>query len=180
MNENDPSRDERLLVQAAQLDPRRFADLYEQNFERVYAFIAGRVKSRAAAQDLTAQVFHSALSNLGRYEWTGKPFAAWLYRIAANAIADHFQQTAREQSLDDSQPAAAADELHEVEWRARLFRLVNELPEDQRRVITLRFAEEKSIKETAERLRRTEGAVKQLQMRALRNLRLKLEEGQHG
>ncbi len=166
-------------MEAAQLDPRRFADLYEQNFERVYAFVAGRVKERAAAQDVTAQVFHRALENLGRYQWTGKPFAAWLYRIAANAIADHFHQAAREQRLDDSEPAAADDELSQVEWRARLFRLVNELPEDQRRVIALRFAEEKSIRETAERLRRTEGAVKQLQMRALRNLRLKLE-GQHG
>lgn len=175
MTGQETDREERLLVEAAQQDPRRFEELYERNFERIHAFIAGRVKDRAAAEELTAQTFHRALEHLPRYKWRGKPFAAWLYRIAANAIADHAQQAARERSLEDDELIASPEELEQAEWRARLFRLVNQLPEDQRRVIVLRFAEEKSIKETAGQLRRTEGAVKQLQMRALRNLRAELE-----
>src|SRR5215467_7817988 len=79
---------ERLLVEAAQKDPRRFAELYEANFERVYAFIVRRVQDRHDAEDLTAEVFHHALANIARFEWRGVPFAVWLYRIAANAIAD--------------------------------------------------------------------------------------------
>jgi len=173
-----PERDsaERLLVAAAQKDPGRFADLYEQNFERVYAFILRRVENREAAQDLTSEVFHKALENLKTFEWRGAPFAAWLYRIAANAMADHWRRTARRRDLsdldllDDASPAA----LDAVEHRATLFRLVGELPADQRRVVELRFARERSIREIAHELGRSEGAVKQLQFRALQTLRARM------
>ena len=73
---------ERLLIEAAQRDRARFAELYEKNFERVYAYVAARVRDHDAAQDLTSDVFHSALAGLARFEWRGVPFAAWLLRIA--------------------------------------------------------------------------------------------------
>ncbi|HEV8047794.1 MAG TPA: sigma-70 family RNA polymerase sigma factor [Terriglobales bacterium] len=172
--------EERLLVEAAQKDPTRFADLYEINFERVYAFIAWRVADRDAAEDLTSEVFHKALANLRRFEWRGAPFAAWLLRIAANAIADKAQRGKKELAVDDppeiAEDASVLADLEEVERLARLFRLVEQLPEDQRRVIAMRFAEEKSIHEIAERLGRTEGAVKQLQFRGLQTLRAKIED----
>src|ERR671922_120532 len=88
--------DERLLVEAAQADPRRFAALYERHFDRVYAFIARRAGGRAEAEDLTAEVFHQALANLDRFEWRGIPFVVWLLRIARNAVADRWQRAARE------------------------------------------------------------------------------------
>ena len=68
--------DERLLIEAAKADPQRFAALYERNFDRVYAFAARRTGSRGEAEDLTAEVFHHALANLGRFEWRGVPFVA--------------------------------------------------------------------------------------------------------
>jgi RNA polymerase sigma-70 factor (ECF subfamily) len=170
--------EERLLVEAAQKDPARFAELYEINFERVYAFVARRVGDRDAAEDLTSEVFHKALANLRRFEWRGAPFAAWLLRIAANAIADRAQRAGRELAVDDPPEVgvdATADVgLEGVEHRARLFRLVDRLPADQQRVVVMRFAEEKSIREIAEALGRTEGAVKQLQFRGLENLRAQL------
>ena len=61
--------DERLLIEAAQRDPACFADLYELNFERVYAYVVKRVRDRAEAEDVTAEVFHEALANLRRFEW---------------------------------------------------------------------------------------------------------------
>ncbi len=170
--------DERLLVEAAQRDPGRFAELYEQNFERVYAYVARRVPSRQEAEDLTSDVFHQALENLGKFEWRGAPFAAWLYRIAANGIADRWRHVAREQgnpSTDDPVEPRKSD-IEEIERRALLYRLVETLPADQRRVIRMRFAEEKSIREVAHELRRTEGAVKQLQFRALETLRARAGE----
>jgi RNA polymerase sigma-70 factor (ECF subfamily) len=72
------------LIEAAQGDPRRFAELYESNFERVYPFIARRVGHRDQAQDLTADVSYSAFANCSRFEWRGVPFSAWFFRIAAN------------------------------------------------------------------------------------------------
>ena len=170
--------EERLLIEAAQKDPSRFAELYEQNFHRVYAYIARRVRDRAEVQDLTAHVFHQALANIGKFKWKGSPFAAWLYRIAANAIADQARQKMRESS-EHATPASessSAMNLEEVERRARLFGAVDKLPEDQRLVIVMRFADDKSIREIADALGRSEGAVKQLQFRGLENLRNRLNE----
>ena len=96
--ESPEQAEERLLVEAAQKDPARFAELYELNFERVYGFIARRVGDRDAAEDLTSEVFHKALANLRRFEWRGAPFAAWLLRIAANAITDRGQRAGKELS----------------------------------------------------------------------------------
>jgi RNA polymerase sigma-70 factor (ECF subfamily) len=157
--------DERLLIEAAQKDPSRFAELYEQNFHRVYAYVARRVRDRAETQDLTAHVFQQALANVGKFKWKGSPFAAWLYRIASNAIAD---QAKRKMRGSSNEPNASTEtgtvvDLEEVERRGRLFRAVDKLPEDQRRVIVMRFADEKSIREIAGALGRSEGAVKQLQ-----------------
>ena len=59
---------------------------------------------------------------------------------------------------------------------ARLFECVNKLPADQKRVIVLRFTEQRSIREIAEELNRSEGAIKQLQFRALQNLRMQMGE----
>jgi len=174
--------DERLLIEAAQKDPARFADLYELNFERVYAYVVKRVQDRAETEDLTAEVFHQALANLKRFEWRGIPFAAWLFRIAANLIADRWRRSGREVADDSAIESAQVGsgkvspaEIEEVERRATLFRLVEALPAEQRRVLVLRFMEQKSIKEVARDIRKTEGAVKQLQFRALSNLRARLE-----
>jgi RNA polymerase sigma-70 factor, ECF subfamily len=169
--------DERLLIEAAQRDPARFAELYECHFERVYAYIVRRVSNRAETEDLTAEVFHQALANLKKFEWRGIPFSAWLFRIAANLISDRWQRSGREVS-DDAELAlaqASPARIEEVERRATLFRLVDTLPAEQRRVVVLRFVEQKSIKEVAREIRKTEGAVKQLQFRALTTLRTRLE-----
>jgi len=162
---------ERLLIEAAQQDPRRFAELYEANFERVYAFIVRRVQDRTQAEDLTSEVFHHALENLSRFEWRGVPFAAWLYRIAANTIADSWRHS-RNRDAD----VALLDELdtsnwREIERRASVYQLVRSLPEDQRTVITQRFIEQRSIRDIAKEFGRSEGAIKQLQFRALESLR---------
>jgi RNA polymerase sigma-70 factor (ECF subfamily) len=163
--------DERLLVEAAQKDPACFADLYEIHFERVYAFIARRVGDRDAAEDLTADVFHKALANLKRFEWRGVPFGAWLLRIAVNAIVDRSKRHGREIAVDDPPELSTQPGLRQVEDRARLFRLVDGLPANQRHVVVMRFAEQKSIREIAQHLGRSAGAIKQLQFRGLENLR---------
>src|ERR671939_179079 len=128
-----------------------------------------RVRNRDEAEDLTSEVFHKALENLPRFKWRGVPFAAWLFRIASNLIADRFKRAAREGELPETD-----EDL--IEHRARLFRLVGQLPADQQRVIVMRFAEEKTTREIALELGRTEGAVKQLQFRGLRGLRAAIGE----
>ncbi|HKD15323.1 MAG TPA: sigma-70 family RNA polymerase sigma factor [Candidatus Angelobacter sp.] len=164
--------DERLLIEAAQQDPTRFGELYENNFHRVYAFIARRVRDRGEVEDLTAEVFHQALSNIRRFEWRGVPFAAWLLRIAANLLADRWQRASKINELPaDALESVEAGFEEDVERRAMLFQLVDRLPADQRLVVLRRFVEQKSVREIAQELGRSEGAVKQLQFRALQHLR---------
>jgi RNA polymerase sigma-70 factor, ECF subfamily len=164
---------ERLLIEAAQKDPKRFAELYEENFGRVWAFVIRRVHDRAAAQDITSEVFHQALANVGKFEWRGLPFAAWLYRIAANAIADHFAKSTRERSTEP-EATVPPHEIEDIERRASLYRFVDRLPAEQRRVLVMRFGEERSIREIASAIGRSEGAVKQLQWRGLQTLRARM------
>jgi RNA polymerase sigma-70 factor (ECF subfamily) len=160
--------DERLLIEAAQRDPARFADVYERHFENVWAYVIRRVRDRAESEDITAEVFRSALQSLPRFEWRGVPMLAWLYRIAANEIADRAKRAAREVPVETE---LTSDEMQGIERRASLFRLVHALPPAQREVIVKRFAEERSIAETAKQMGKSEGAIKQLQLRALENLR---------
>jgi RNA polymerase sigma-70 factor (ECF subfamily) len=185
--------DEQVLVAAAQLDPSRFAELYESNFNRVYAYVSRRVAHRHDAEDLTAEVFHQALRDLARFEWRGLPFAAWLMGIAAHLLADRWRHSAKhpEGPANDLERGDAAGDTIEatmvdpksigvritdpkIEERAMLYQLVGELPQDQRLVIVRRFVDQKSVREIALELGRSEGAIKQLQFRALQNLRMRI------
>jgi len=173
INDMSEAHDERALVEAAQRDPSRFADLYEQNFYRVYAYIVRRVGDRHQAEDLTADVFREALAGIGKFEWRGVPFAAWLTGIASRIVADHWNRAGRETG-NPSKEVEAADP-QEIEYNTMLFQLVNRLPETQFRVIHMRFVEQKSVREIAGELGKSEGAVKQLQLRAIESLRAQME-----
>lgn len=164
--------DERLLIEEAQSEPARFAELYERNFDRIYAYFAKRIRSREAAEDLTAEVFHQALASLRSFKWQGAPFIAWLYGIATNVLAAYWQKIGRmpEAVEKDWDP----EEVARIERRAVLSQLLESLLPDQRTVIVRRFIEQRSIREIAQELGRSEGAIKQLQLRALENLRNKL------
>jgi len=169
--ENVP--DERLLIEAAQHDPARFAELYEQNFDRVYAYIASRVHDRDQAEEMTAEVFHQALANLSRFEWRGLPFSAWLIRIAANKVNDRWKSASRETELPEEPPVpdVGLGAERAIEGHAMLAKLVETLPDDQRFVIVRRFVDQQTIREIAKELGRSEGAIKQLQFRALQSLK---------
>src|SRR5271157_1856640 len=121
--------DDRLQVEAAQRDPSRFADLYEQNFYRVYAYVVRRVGGRQQAEDLTSDVFHEALAGIRKFEWRGVPFAAWLLAIASRVLADYWKRSGREAGHPAPEPGAAVPT--EIERSAILFQLVDRLPEAQ-------------------------------------------------
>ena len=162
--------DDRALIEAAQADPARFIEVYDRYIDRVFAYVSRRAGSRAVAEDITSEVFQQALSHLPRFEWRGVPFAAWLYRMAANAVTDYWRRQGRESQ--EPPPDLPDERVHEeLERRISLFQLVDRLPDLQRRVIEMRFVEDKSVRDVAATLARTEGAVKQLQLRALENLR---------
>src|SRR5260370_16405325 len=105
----EQSAGERVLVEAAQSDPAKFEVLYLLHFERVYAFVASRVRERSTAEDVTSEVFHKPLPTLPSYKWRGVPFVAWLLAVSADLIIDHAKRAAREFLVPDhsTDPAAA-------------------------------------------------------------------------
>jgi RNA polymerase sigma-70 factor, ECF subfamily len=163
--------DDRPLIEAAQNEPARFAELYEQNFVRIYAFFARRVATREEAQDLTAEAFHQALASIKTFKWQGAPFIAWLYGIAANVLSKHWHKQGKHST---EEIADLRDAGGEIERSVMLAQVVGSLLPDQKHVIIRRFIDQKSIREIAQELGRSEGAIKQLQLRALENLRDKL------
>jgi RNA polymerase sigma-70 factor (ECF subfamily) len=168
------THDERAQIEAAQRDPSRFAELYDQNFHGVYAYIVRRVGDRNHTEDLTAEVFREALAGIRKFEWRGTPFVAWLFGIASRIVADYWKQRGRE----SGNPTKTAESVvaAEIDNSTMLFQLVKRLPEAQFRVIHMRFVEQRSIREIARLLGRSEGAVKQLQLRAIESLRAQMED----
>lgn len=158
-------------------DKEAFGQLYDHYQPSVYRFLYYRVGSITLAEDLTAETFFRALRSMHSFRWQGKDFGAWLMTIARNLTADHFKagRTRLEQTTEDMQTLDTTTESPEVEvlsslTNEALLRALGELPTEQRECLIMRFLQGLSIAETAEILGRSSGAVKQLQLRGVRNL----------
>lgn len=172
-----------LVELAQQGDAEAFGMLYERYVDQVYRYILVRVGSAATAEDLTSETFLRALRRIDSFRWQGKDIAAWFITIARNLIADHAKSARFRLELStgdmldaDTRVGAGPDEeVLQRERDARLIEGVKRLKPDQAECLVLRFLEELTLAETAEVLGRSEGAVKQLQLRAVRALRKELE-----
>lgn len=169
-----------LVRQAISGDAEAFGSLYDHYEQRIYRFILLRVGRREEAEDITHQVFMSAWENIRRYEERGLPFTSWLYRIARNNIIDYYRTRKDEVSLDAIDPEAfvahhypEADAQHAIEL-ARVHKAIGELKPDYKDVVIMRFVEELSLREVAGALKKSEGAVKLLQYRAIKELKKRL------
>jgi RNA polymerase sigma-70 factor (ECF subfamily) len=177
-------KENRLILQAKQGDKQAIAELYNGHVDAIYRYVWPRVRDDAVAEDLTAQVFLKALEGLPAYEPSGKPFLAWLYRIAYARVVDHWRKQERRATLplDDTLPAREPrpGELLEAEddWITAID-LLAQLTDDQQEVLMLRFIGEMSLSEVAETMGKTLGATKAVQHRALASL-ARLLEAQEG
>lgn len=166
------------LVERAQAgDTSAFGGLYEEYCPTVYRFIRARVSPPALAEDLTSETFIRALGALDSFRWQGRDFGAWLVTIARNLISDHYRsgRSRLEVVTDEIETHHLPTEGPEADLVAAvtidvLRDAVAALPDHQRRCLELRFFAGLSIAETARVLDKTEGAVKQSQIRAIRNL----------
>jgi len=167
-----------VVSRAVNGDGQAFAQLYEENFNRIYRYIFLRLGNQAEAEDLSQEVFVKALEAIGSYKWRNLPFASWLFRIAHNQIVDHLRKRTRmkEAAFDDNNvtstgeanPALIAEQDLEIE---RLLDSVEKLSPAQREVISLRFGAELSIAEAARVLGKSPGTVKALQYNGIVALR---------
>ena len=186
-SEVDEAERERLIALvelARQGDKEAFGLLYDHYQASVYRFLYYRTRSQALAEDLTSETFFRALRSMNNFRWQGKDFGAWLMTIARNLTTDHFKagRTRLEMTTEDMSPH---DDTTEGPESAVLAGLTNEalltaltqLPDEQRECLIMRFLQGMSIAETAKALSRSDGAVKQLQLRGVRNLAKLLPEG---
>jgi RNA polymerase sigma-70 factor, ECF subfamily len=165
-------------------DAEAFGLLYDHYNGTVYRFLYYRVGSHALAEDLTSETFFRALRSMAGFRWQGRDFGAWLVTIARNLVADHFKagRTRLEMATDDlpDQDTATAgpeDEVITALTNEALVCGLRKLAAEQQECLVLRFLQGMSIAETARALQRSEGAVKQLQLRAVRNLARLLPDG---
>jgi RNA polymerase sigma-70 factor, ECF subfamily len=171
-----------IVERARQGDSEAFGRLYDHFHASVYRVINTQTRSAALSEDLTSETFFRALRGIQNFKLDAELFAPWLYRIARNLVIDNFKasrnrlEQAQDMSLYDEDVAGPGDDIVELLNRERMHAALSELSDGQRRVIELRFLREQSITETARLLDTTEGAVKQLQLRALRNLAKLLQD----
>lgn len=180
----DADRIAALVDLAREGDADAFGALYDHYHQAVYRFIYYRVSGQALAEDLLSETFFRALRSMAHFQWQGSDFGAWLMTIARNLVVDHYKagRTRLETTTDDFTGHDAVTRGPEDEVIAGLTnQILHEalaaLPPQQQECLVMRFLSGRSIAETAVALGRTEGAVKQLQLRAIRNLARLLPEG---
>ncbi len=183
-NEAERTRLIALVELARGGDKEAFGLLYDHYQASVYRFLFYRTRSATLAEDLTADTFFRALRSMNSFRWQGRDFGAWLMTIARNLMTDHYKagRTRLELTTDDM---ALHDDATEGPESAVLAGLTNEvllsalaeLPDEQRECLIMRFLQGMSIAETARALGRSDGAVKQLQLRGVRNLAKLMPEG---
>jgi RNA polymerase sigma-70 factor (ECF subfamily) len=169
--------DEIILVQSAVAgDALAFGRLYDRYQPMIYRFIAVKVGRREDAEDLTHQVFMSAWQGIARYRDLGHPFGSWLYRIARNQVIDHYRAKKTDVSLDDMDAdTIEGSVIFQLDLPRKMqiektLAAVRTLSQDYQDVVIMRFVEDLSLKETAQAMKRSEGAIKLLQHRAIKEL----------
>jgi RNA polymerase sigma-70 factor, ECF subfamily len=183
-DEAEASRLIGLVELARQGDSEAFGLLYDHYQPQVYRFLYYRVGSQALAEDLTSDTFFRALRSMSSFRWQGKDFGAWLMTIARNLTTDHYKsgKNRLEVTTEDMSPHDSATEGPEAAVMATLtnealMAALKQLPVEQQECLVMRFLQGFSIAETAQTMGRSDGAIKQLQLRAVRNLAKLMPEG---
>jgi RNA polymerase sigma-70 factor (ECF subfamily) len=171
-----------LLAQARRLNPDALAEVHDRYYPAIYRYIAYRVGDTQVAEDLTSEVFTRLLSALRDRNAPQNTLRGWLYAVARRSVSDYHRKGFRRPQVElaESLPSRDANPLEIAEAnmnREALMAAIGELTDDQQQVIGLRFGSEMPIQEVAETMGKTEGAVKQLQARALAALARMLSAG---
>ncbi len=179
-----------LVERAKARDEAAFCELYRLYLKKVYGFIHYRVGSVQTAEDLTSKVFMKAFEKLPSLQGGGEVFYSWVMRIAANSLTDHYRLKGRhdglflsgsEETEAQARCVASGEDIEEAVLSSfeyeRVKRAVLELPEEQQRVILLKYMSGMTNAEVAKVLEKSEGAVKALAFRAIGSLGKRLGNG---
>jgi RNA polymerase sigma-70 factor (ECF subfamily) len=171
-----------LIKDAARGKSSAFGSLYDHYQPMIYRFVLVKVGRREDAEDVTHQVFVSAWQNIKGYKHLGHPFSSWLYQIARNQIVDHYRAKKNETSLEKMDPeyfVVPATVHFDLSLKLEVEKVrtaIAKLKPEYQDVVILRFIEDLPLKEVAAAVDKTEGAVKLMQHRAIKELKKILGE----
>jgi RNA polymerase sigma-70 factor (ECF subfamily) len=169
--------EESLVRRAQQQDTEAFAQIYEAYFDRIYRYVAMRIRNEMEAEDITQQVFMKMLQSISSYKHQGVPFSSWIYRIAHNQVIDFMRQQNKKATVDIDGlplPDIGEDPQYMIEQQIDiedLKKATKLLTQAQQEVLSLRFTGELSIAECAGIMGKSEGAIKALQHSAVQALK---------
>lgn len=173
----DAAVSERKLISFSQQGDRdAFACLYHSYLDRIHRYVYCRVFDRELAEDITSLVFLKVWEHLDTFQSGTSPFAGWLYRIAHNAVIDHYRTRKAVVSLEEVAPQKLSygdeveDKLDLKIHSQELAEALKELTGIQREVLILRFIFGLTTLEIARRLDKRPGAIRAVQMRGLKRL----------
>ena len=168
-----------LVDEAAEGSFEAFGDLYRLYVNQIYQYVAYQVRNNMVAEDITADVFTRVLEHIDSCKGKGATFTAWLYRIAHNRVIDYFRSDRRHLPLESDGVYDLGDikqdPFKHLE-RRELYGAIMELPASHRQVIILKFIVGLDNREIGYVVRKSEGAVRIIQMRALASLRKILDK----
>jgi RNA polymerase sigma-70 factor, ECF subfamily len=161
-----------LLARARRLEPAALAQIHDTYYTPVFRYVALRVADQQTAEDLTSEVFIRLLSALRDRHAPQNSLSGWLYGVASRVVADHYRRHYRkpEADLPEWLPDSGNDPAVHLDAglaQEQLHQALATLTTEQRDVIALRFGYEMSIRDVAKTLGKNEGAIKQLQARAI-------------
>jgi RNA polymerase sigma-70 factor (ECF subfamily) len=165
-----------LAIAASAGDTEALGRLYDALVDPIYRYIAVRLRRREDAEDVTQLVFERIVAALPRYRHNGRPFAAWAFRIARNAVIDHQRRLRPAEPLGliaepiDRHGLLEEHALHEEEIR-ELRSAIRRLTPDQQEALALRYAAGLSAEEAARVMGRQAGTIRGLTFRAIESLR---------
>lgn len=173
--------DELVIIEAAKLNPEKFAPLYNKYYKQIFNYLYQRMDCKETAFDVTGQVFLKALTNLTNYQFKGVPFASWLYRIAHNEMMQLFRnlKDKRAVNADISDLKFICEEQSEPffeEYLPALKQIISELDEEDLQLVEMRYFEKRPFKEIAEILNTTEGNAKVKMHRIIEKLKVKIKK----
>lgn len=152
-----------------------FGPLYDRYADKIYRYVFYRVRHKETAQDITAQVFFKALENIKNFDESRGYFSAWLYRIAKNAMADHFRAARTHYNIDDLWDLAGDENPDEdALMKERVIKVkesLKSLDAQQREIVIMRLWDGLSYREIAEIVGKTEGNSKMIFSRAIAKLK---------
>ncbi len=167
---------EKTTIKKSQKNIKEFEKIYIDYNQKIFRYFLTRVNTNETAEDLTSVTFEKALKNIKSFQWQGISISAWLYQIARNTLIDYYRQQAKKKSVTLTDESVIADttsienDFITTDSSLALQKILNSLPERERKIVRLKFYEGMTNKQIAKELNISETNVSTILHRTMKKL----------